>query len=526
VPIKLTTDDNNPICYLINSGRTEQKGSGKWYWKRNTSNDGSFKVVAINNNAENDIEAYWYFKEVDNSIQLIPYTTQRPMAYTDENEAANKINENGTGGSSFSLKIGTSDQQANFPYALIAYTKNDTNNTPVYISNFGGTDNNMGLYNGFSDWGTRFTIEPVTNNTKINYPEDGKAYYIKALYANDGHRYFYRNDAGKLQVSATKKDVFVFRDLGNNKYAVVNNYGEYLVYYADGKQGVGNTNDGFANTYEQGTNDAEVTFIPAKNTKVTNTSGGLSQYDVRRLGHFLIQAKMSNGTDYYMMSGGTNATSDGGDFHNGNATDIYFTDTRSSLFELEEVEYPNTPVLTTLNEGITAATFSSPFPTIAPEGVTAHKVSISGNYAVLTALEGAIPANTGVILTSENAGEVTMLPAASEAIATNAENNALEHSAGNEKDMTNIENAYILTLNGFNPCSGGTLGMNKSYLVVPTAMQSNSLSLRFDDGFTTGVENVDIENAPEVIYTIGGTRVNSATLPGLYIVNGKKVYVK
>ena len=71
---------------------------------------------------------------------------------------------------------------------------------------------------------------------------------------------------------------------------------------------------------------------------------------------------------------------------------------------------------------------------------------------------------------------------------------------------------------------------NKAYLpasLVPEGVQgSNSFSLRFDDGITTGVEGVNVENTLDVIYTIGGTRVDAVTLPGVYIVNGKKVYVK
>lgn len=48
----------------------------------------------------------------------------------------------------------------------------------------------------------------------------------------------------------------------------------------------------------------------------------------------------------------------------------------------------------------------------------------------------------------------------------------------------------------------------------------------YNDEFT-GIENIVIENAKNsVIYNINGVRINKATIPGIYIINGKKVLVK
>ena len=177
-----------------------------------------------------------------------------------------------------------------------------------------------------------------------------------------------------------------------------------------------------------------------------------------------------------------------------------------------------------------------------PAGATCYAVSdITADAVKLTKVEGVLPEKTAVLVEAP-AGDYDF-------IYSETAGDAVESKLQGTLSNKNIVGpAYVLGKPadkevGLYPAelniSTGTNGTaydaflnnaNKAYLpasLVPEGVQgSNSFSFRFDEGFTTGVENVDIENAPEVIYTIGGTRVNSATLPGLYIVNGKKVYVK
>ena len=47
-----------------------------------------------------------------------------------------------------------------------------------------------------------------------------------------------------------------------------------------------------------------------------------------------------------------------------------------------------------------------------------------------------------------------------------------------------------------------------------------------DEKTVTSIENIAVENAENVIYDITGRRVNEITNAGIYIVNGKKVFVK
>lgn len=76
---------------------------------------------------------------------------------------------------------------------------------------------------------------------------------------------------------------------------------------------------------------------------------------------------------------------------------------------------------------------------------------------------------------------------------------------------------------------GSSLSANKAYLQLPAALfpsnASKSVNLRFDDGETTDIEDVDVEDADvEIVYDLQGRAVENPT-KGVYIVNGKKVFI-
>ena len=181
----------------------------------------------------------------------------------------------------------------------------------------------------------------------------------------------------------------------------------------------------------------------------------------------------------------------------------------------------------------TWSSFYAPIPVAIPEGVEAYIVTAANaGYVTLTQIYNAVPANTGVIL---KGGSI-------EATNDNYYSGAVAEVTGNllQGTMTNTyisEEAYVLGK------VDGVIGLykalmtdgqwlnnaNKAYLpagVVPAAAQgAANFSFRFDEG-TTGVENVEVENASNVIYDLTGRRVEAITAPGIYIVGGKKVLVK
>ncbi len=187
------------------------------------------------------------------------------------------------------------------------------------------------------------------------------------------------------------------------------------------------------------------------------------------------------------------------------------------------------------------ATFYAPVAVTVPEGVTAHTVTIDGDYAVLSenSLE-LIPAYTGVVLYSETAATYTF-----DVVATNTDAPIADNALKGTVAATYVtEDAYVLGyINvaedgqpekmevGFYTATTegqekGTFLNNhhKAYLPKTKGMNAAYFSFRFPG--TTGVENVVVENDVKVIYDLTGRRVSEITEAGVYIIGGKKVLVK
>ena len=175
------------------------------------------------------------------------------------------------------------------------------------------------------------------------------------------------------------------------------------------------------------------------------------------------------------------------------------------------------------------ATFYAPVAVTVPAGVTAHTVTINGEWATLSEALEVIPANTGVVLHSETAGTYNLtITEDVEAI----EGNALRGSAaatyyttaGTYYALAVVEGKVGFYKDAFNN-SRFQNNSHKAYLYVPAANGAASYSFRFEGG-TTGIENVEVENEVKAIYDLTGRRVEAITAPGIYIVGGKKVLVK
>lgn len=177
------------------------------------------------------------------------------------------------------------------------------------------------------------------------------------------------------------------------------------------------------------------------------------------------------------------------------------------------------------------ATFYAAHTVTIPEGVSAYYVSnVNENSASLTEIEGAIPANTGVILYSETAKEYDFKVAAfgaADAVETNLLAGTIE--------TTEVEGrAYILA----HPEGDLPVGLylteerqenkfqnkaNKAYLPA-TAVTSAARFIGFDFGTETAIDELKGEsgNVKTVVFDLSGRRVQKAQ-KGIFIVNGKKV---
>lgn len=348
------------------------------------------------------------------------------------------------------------------------------------------------------------------DKTSIQMPEDGKAYVITNIHKTGGKRYMkYTADGtsmiargeGELPIEAT----YICHKVGD-KYVFANNSGTYLTWRGNATGDCTNSNKGYTTSYDADYN----TFTVAANPDVF----GCLSFGAKR------GNKEGTSQSYYIIT-------KTGSFEKA-GFDNYYNENNSSAFTFEEVTYPNTITFhdaQNINGVSHIATFSAPFATIIPTGVKAYYVSAKGAEATMTAIDAqAIPANQGVILTSESGDAATMVPAAGETAAT-ITGNQLGHSAGAAKTLTAGE-GYILG-NGtegiaFYPCKAGSLPSNKAYLL---GNGESAIVMNFGNA-VTGINTIAAPaSAKAPIFDLSGRRVVKAT-KGLYIQNGKKVIVK
>ena len=176
------------------------------------------------------------------------------------------------------------------------------------------------------------------------------------------------------------------------------------------------------------------------------------------------------------------------------------------------------------------ATFYAPVAVAVPQGVTAHTVTINGEWATLSEALTVIPANTGVVLAGEGSydfavttakafeGENFMVGTVAKTLVAKAENTQYYVLANGEEGV-----GLYLAVKGEDNTKFYNAG-HKAYLAVKNAQGIASYSFRFPD--TTGVDEVVVENEVKTIFDITGRKVEAITAPGIYIVNGKKVLVK
>ena len=347
-------------------------------------------------------------------------------------------------------------------------------------------------------------------STDVQMPEDGKVYVITNVQQDGTCYYFSYKSEDKLKAVSDKSQAaqFVCRVV-NNKYVFVNvEDGKYLVVAAINSSGT-NNGKGYITEY-----DAQWTDLTlSKNSILScfNIGGKRATSGNKQNGNFIVDKK-------------------DGAFNGWDMTESN-TASYTTAFKLEEVTYPNTITFNTVSdvEGVNnLATFSAPFATVVPEGVTAYYVSTADNRtATMKAITGkAIPAKTGVILTSQSGDAVTMVPATNETIAT-IENNKLGNFAGAEKTIAADDHAYILSaVDGQTAFYKGKvntiLGMNKAYLTLNEAGAPEAISMNFG-GNVTGINqivNAEQNNAP--VYDLTGRRVVRTVKGGLYIKGGNK----
>lgn len=366
-----------------------------------------------------------------------------------------------------------------------------------------------------------YYINAYKTTTEVNMPESGKAYRIKTMLNYNSEtptvHYLQGTADGKLTVANSASDnstIFVAKSLdeanaGTGSFALVNDNGQFLV-------GARTGTNGFTEQYEQDGNNAAL--------------GLESAADRNYFGGFLL--KTTEGETTYNLQLGSSTTS----------TDLVITydaedpnsiiadESGCSIFWLEEVSYPNTVSLRSPKEddGKTYSSIWLPFAVEIPEGVRAYVAHVDevNSQLVCREIKNVLPADEGAILIGEEALTTNLLPYLGDAAAL--DNNDLK---GTNTTLARNTGVTTFVLNGgkgeigFYPYTGTNIAKYKAYVEVSNELAAQGL--RFAFGPATDIESVITEGEQDakVYYDLSGRRVAQPT-KGLYIVNGKKMYIK
>lgn len=373
--------------------------------------------------------------------------------------------------------------------------------------------NMINLKTRYSAWATN------ANLGNIVMPVDGKAYYLRnkqqsgngfLLYANDGTLAIKAyNDEGKDYAST-----FVCHRLDNGKYVFVNGQaGDYLIWKGNAsRQGTTgyNNNKGFLDTYN-----------------ATNCDFTLESRRTTQPGTFTL---LSRRNEYPTDGDGTIVIMATGVF-DAYGNSVGWSDRFSNLFILEEADYHNNVNLrmpATADEHSYASLYL-PFAATVPADVEVFTATRENSWLVLNPVEGTLPAGTAVVVRGTEAGEALFVPAIE--AGTAVENNVLQGTVAAEAtpaDTYVLSGAFEAGI-GFYPYTAANLPVGKAYLTatdVPFTGESGVKGLLFGNGGTTGIGSaVTDSEAGAVYYDLSGRRVLSPAA-GIYIRNGKKVFVK
>ncbi|MDY5452020.1 MAG: hypothetical protein SPG28_03925 [Alloprevotella sp.] len=196
--------------------------------------------------------------------------------------------------------------------------------------------------------------------------------------------------------------------------------------------------------------------------------------------------------------------------------------------------------------GQSYATVYAPVALAKPAGETAKlytaAFSTDKKSLVLTEITSEVIAKeTPIVLISESAAASAKLAlsyAAGETQTSDMEGCILKQlfdAKANRKDYRTLGRNGKGEVGFFVPSASVTnIPANRAYLNIPEGSTlsdlTNNLVLRFEDGTETGIAPSELfgtqEQQSAVIFDLSGRRVQQAAKGGIYIMNGKKIYVK
>lgn len=578
IPVKLTTDVNNPVLYKIWINRGDNK--------RLQYDEASAMVAVADEYVGNKAQAWFFMSGADatKDVLILPYTGEGKVL------ATNSFSE---GDSKVKVVESTADGYSN-NWNIVAIADSEWSNITIlngsgatfYFSNHGGVSQKMGFYNHSDDDGSQFKF--VLDDTDYSLPD---SYYLL---------YNLHNDCGGEKTKGDKIGQYVETTdynaaynaatvLLENRAATDEEYtsaynalsvafealklnlpvegGLYIIKsanskaYSAGKQIYvdANNNPYFADAADASTyiwqfEPVDGGFMMKSLHTQSYVSGAawatqvtLSDDDANAKRVTIGVLDDTTGQVSITVSGGyplhaQNSGSKLVGYTGGLGT--------ASAWYIEEVED-----VTGIKHNVTMnAVFSSVtlgYNATVPAGVEAYNAEgLKDGYVTLVKVAGegeVIPENTPVILYRTD-DVTTKTFNYTNATATKPSESLLGGSLYTKYVECDDSDYYKLMIKSgeakmylmykeFN-AEGVSQGANhdgnhikcsanKIYMRVPAAQGVASYGMRFVDYGTTDIDDAKGENQDaETIYDLQGRKLSEITEPGFYIVDGKKVYVK
>ncbi|MBE6293210.1 MAG: hypothetical protein E7090_00830 [Bacteroidales bacterium] len=581
LPVQLTTDTENPVLYNILINREGDK--------RLQYDETSQMVAVADFELGNKYQGWYFTPADDGKANIVPWQANGKMLSTNNySEGNSKVvaTEPDTEGYGYDWSIKANGEWYNITIDYTTTTDDVTTTTEYYFSNHGGVSQKMGFYNDAGDGGSQFKFELADYSksdaycTLYNYHAPLETVtagnYINTYSNGDAYNTAYNTATELLEGNNSDDATYTtaYNTLKSTYEALVRNEivdGDYYVIRS------ANPAKNLAIIY--GTTDNMLYFNDSKTTtdasciwKITKVDGGYNFTNLNtgtsmiKLDAYYTTFSLSNihndsqdddapstveledlgKGQFRIKPGGTwmHAQSDGkivrwyeGGLDSNSAWYIEPADETAVTRDLTVSKYEWTSLH--LAYAVTI-----------PGTVKAYySTGIDGSDVELVEItDGVIPANTGVLI---NASEGTYELKYTTTDVTYDDNALIGCNHDIYVEAANSYTYYVLAIGASDNAAlcyiykevsfdqegnmtftenddNGThfkLPAHKVYLPVENATNIRSFGFRVIDG-TTGIDGVtDVEGASQSIYDLSGRKLHEVTAPGIYIVNGKKVFV-